>query len=263
MAAPSRPEFREWVDKQPDPAWTLMPLTHICKALVGNDIARIGRIEPTDCEILGSSVAYFFYGRPAYRTSGDGPIKNPAACPMCFVFDPRLIEEATEIHPFDTGAYTARLYSHIFMDEMKREDFSLESQSRRPNRLINTVYGTREAYFDGNRAKISTTAAAPADFLAYTYIELLRSTSRNEPDDRVGTIEIVCGESVPLAGNLLATVVPDIIWNDQDKSEWLSKLQALNVTILPFRYLHGRDPEHHHAMIEIEIRNFYESRGDI
>jgi len=259
----SRPEFRDWVDRQPDPAWTLMPLTHLCKALIGGDIARHGKVEPTDCAVLDRSVAYFFYGRPAYRTRGDGPVKNPAACPMCFIFDPKVIDSADEIFPFDTGAYSARLYSHIVMDEMELGDFSLETQARRANRLIAATYGTREAYFDGDRTAISPTAAARTDFLAHTYLELLRSTGRNEPDDRVGTIEVTNSQPTPLSGNLLATVVPDIIWNSTDKASWLVDLEASGVKVLPFRYLHGREPEHHHAMIEAEVREFYIARGDV
>ncbi len=265
MTVGRRPEFREWLDRQTDPEWGLMPLTHVCKALVGQDIAREGRIEPSDCDVFQRALAYFFYGRPAYRTRGDGPIKNLAACPMCFIFDPRMLDRAQEIHPFDTGAFNARLYSHVMMEEMKIADFSLERESRRPNKLIRAVYGTREAYFEGGKlkgAELEATIPA-AEFLTRSYIDLLRSTGRNEPDDRVGSIEVVFGDPVPLKGNLIAIATPDLLWNDKDQVNWLASLAEAGVDILPFRYAHRREPEHHHAMIEVEVRNYFQARGDL
>lgn len=62
-----RTDFREWVDKQPNPNWPRMPLTHIAKALVAADIAKSGQIALTNCDIFRKPLAYFFYGRPAYR----------------------------------------------------------------------------------------------------------------------------------------------------------------------------------------------------
>jgi len=71
-----RPDFREWVDKQAKPDWPLMPLTHITKGVVAADIANAGVISPHDDKVFNEPVAYFFYGRPAYRVSGDGAIKG-------------------------------------------------------------------------------------------------------------------------------------------------------------------------------------------
>ncbi len=263
MPASNRLGFRKWVDDQVDPAWPLMPLTHICKGLIGEDIVRDGGIEPRDCKVFDKALAYLFYGRPAYRTKGDGAIKTPAACPVCFVFDPELINQADEIHPFDTGAYDARLYKHVMMDEMEIGDFSLERAVRRPNRLIHALYGSREAYFDGATHQIKTDAVPASEFLGSTYVELLTSKGRNEPDDRVGTIEIVTSSRVQLSGNLRAIVVPDIIWNDKDRAHWLVALEKDAVTILPFRYLHGREPEHHHAMIEVALREYFQANDHL
>ncbi|WP_133244777.1 hypothetical protein [Caulobacter radicis] len=234
----------------------MMPLTHICKALIAEDIARDGTIEPRDCKVFDKALAYLFYGRPAYRTKGDGAIKLPAACPVCFVFDPDVINQADEIHPFDTGAFEARLYKHVMMDEMAVEDFSLEQASRRPNRLIHALYGTRAAYFDGDTHQLKEDVVASSEFLGTAYVELLTSKGRNEPDDRVGTIEIITSKSIKIAGNLKSIVVPDIIWSDKDRADWLSELEKDGVDIVPFRYLHGREPEHHHSLIEIALRQF-------
>src|SRR6266478_2411608 len=121
-----RNHFREWVDKQSNPKWPLMPLTHITKGIGAEDIITAGQISPADCAVFGEPLAYFFYGRPAYRVSGDGAVKIEAACPFCFVFNASLIDKAKAIFAFDTGAFSKRLYNHILVEEMDVEDFSLE-----------------------------------------------------------------------------------------------------------------------------------------
>lgn len=182
-----RSDFREWVDKWPNPDWPLMPLTHITKAISAVDIVKAGAIQPEDCAIFGEPLAYFFYGRPAYRVGGDGAIKVEAACPFCFVFNATLIDKAKAIFAFDTGAFAKRLYKHILVDEMEVKDFSLEKDKARPNRLIASVFGSRKTYFDGDISKIQNPEelAKPWDFHARAYLHLLTSPGRNEPDDRI------------------------------------------------------------------------------
>lgn len=151
------------------------------------------------------------------------------------------------------------------MDEMDVSDFSLEWQTTRPNRLINAVYGSRKAYFEADASKIPDPASiAPAgEFLARTYIDLVKSVGRNEPDDRVGTIEVIFGDPVPLEGSLIAVVVPDILWDDTDKADWLLSIEASGASILPFHYRHNRDPEQHHAMIEVTLAEYFQQRGEL
>jgi hypothetical protein len=236
-----------------------MPLTHVAKGLLARDIIRDRRIEPSECEVFDRALAYFFYGRPAYRVSGDGAIRDAATCPFCFIFDPSIIDRAQAIHAFDTGAFDRRMYNHVLMEEMQVGDFSLERDTRRPNRLIRCVFGDRETYFEGDTSKIPTPdeITEQGDFLARAYIKLLRSEGRNEVDDRICTIEVTFGDPVLLDGALLAVVVPDILWNDKQKTVWLADLDASGVEVLPFRFSVGREPAYHQALIEQEVRAYY------
>ena len=252
-----RPEFRQWVDKQPDPGWTLMPLTHLTKALTAGDIIRDGQISLSDKDSSEPS-AYFFYGRPAYKVHGDGPLKFEAACPFCFIFDPEIIKQSKAIHAFDSGAFADRMYKHILMDEMTIDDFSLEKDSTRPNKLISAVFSSRLNYFEGNVGpSIPTQDAAPWEFLPAAYLELLRSRGRNEPDDRICSIEVVFGSVVPLQGNLRAVIVPHTLWTGNQKSPWLTQLHGSNVEVIPYQFTPGKHPAHYHALLESEVREFY------
>ncbi len=240
-----------------------MPLTHITKGVAAEDIIKDGAVNPEDCAVFGERLAYFFYGRPACRVSGDGAVKIEAACPFCFVFDAALIEQAKAIFAFDTGAFAKRMYQHILVEEMAVEDFSIEKDKLRPNKIISKVFGDRRTYFEGDISKIPEpdTLTEPWDFHARAYVHLLKSPGRNEPDDRICSIEVIFGQSVPLKGSLLAAIVPHTLWDGQYQAPWLQKLQAEGVTVAPYLFVPGRHPEHYHAQPEAAVRTLYERWG--
>lgn len=255
-----RPGFREWVDRNPDPGWQLMPLTHITKGISAEDIIRDGHVQPSEGNHSDEQLAYFFYGRPAYRVTGDGAIKVEAACPYCFIFDSALIKKAKNIHALDTGAFKNRLYKHYLMEEMKADDFSLERDTRRPNKVISAVFKTMRSYFNGDSSAIINPeqGAEAWEFHARAYLELLSSRGRNEPDDRICSIEIVVGEPVELAGNLKAVVVPHTLWTNASKAPWLRSLHDVGIEIVPYEFLPGRHPDYYQALLEGAVRELYE-----
>lgn len=258
-----RPEFRQWVDALPAAQWSDMPLTHITKGVVARDIIREGEIEPDDCPVMKHPASYFFYGRPAYRVGGDGAIKTEAACPFCFVFAPDITAMAKNAYAFDTGAFHARMYKHAIMEEMRIDDFALDGDPDRIRKLISAVFGTREAYLEGRPVSASQreSLSGPSDFLASAYLSLVASDGRNEPDDRVGSIEVVFNEVVKTKGNLIALVVPHTIWEGADKAEWLLALKDSGVDIRTYSFAPGRGPDYYFALIEAEVRSIYKSMG--
>ena len=261
-----RDQFRQWVDNQRDPKWPLMPLTHITKGVGAQDIINTSEIGLTECDVFGEPLAYFFYGRPAYRISGDGAVRIEAACPFCFIFKADLIEKAKAICAFDTGAFEKRLYKHILVDEMNVEDFLLEKNTRRPNQIISAIFGSRETYFDGDLSKVpdADEVTKPWEFHARAYLHLLKSPGRNEPDDRICSIEVIFGEQVPLSGgNLLAVIVPHTLWDGDTKAPWLQKLKDEGITIAPYLFVPGRPPEHYHALLEAAVRTLYKGWGAV
>ncbi|MEH2510689.1 hypothetical protein V1291_002043 [Nitrobacteraceae bacterium AZCC 1564] len=260
---PRRGAFRDWIDSQKDPKWKLLPLTHITKGVTAHDIIDTGSIEPTQCEVFNEPLAYFFYGRPAYRIGGDGAVKVEASCPYCFIFDSALIDKAKGIYAFDTGAFQNRLYKHYLSEEMNARDFSLGNDTSRPNKIIAKTFGSQISYFDGDLTKVvsADNGADPWEFHARAYLNLLKSPGRNEPDDRICSIEIVLGEPVPLSGNLNAVVVPHTLWDKTKKAPWLKDLSDQGVEILPYLFVPGRHPEHYHALLEVAVRKRYEEQG--
>lgn len=257
MQSSNNPTFREWVDQQPDPGWPSLPLTHITRGALAERIARYGAVEPSRCNVLGMETAYFFYGRAAYRPSEAKVIKFEYASPYCFVFDEGLLGQADAIHAFDTGAYAQRSYDHVLTEDMSLEEFNLVGDLRRPNKLAGRVFGTVSAYYDGDRTKIEDGITQPWEHLAHAYIQLLKSPGRNEPDDRICSIEVAIHESVPLQKYLRAVVVPHTVWTEEARAPWLEDVESDGAKIVTYQFAGGRPPEHCHVQIEAAVRELY------
>lgn len=259
-----RPGFRDWVRRQVVPNWPKLPLTHITKGLLAEDIYRAGEISPTPCKVFGEKpLAYFFYGRPSYRVGGDGPIKAEAACPFCFLFDSAIISDAKAIFPFDTGAYDARMYKNAVTDEMKVGDFSLEVSTDIPNQLIQGAFRSMSAYLDGDsrRAVSPEEGAESWEMHARAYLSLVGSHGRNEPDDRIASIEVVFDKPILLPGALKAVIVPHTFWGSDVRAPWLDNLSKDGVEVYPFQFLPGRSADYYYALIEAQSREIYRNWG--
>ncbi len=260
---PERPGFRDWVDKQVEPNWPLLPLTHITKGLVAEDIVRSGRIEPVSGSAFKQPLAYFFYGRAGYRVSGEKTINLAAASPYCFVFKPELIRRAWRIFAFDTGAFHKRLFSHVLPDEINVGDFSLERDEDRPNKLISAVFGRLYEYFKGDRSAVrpASDISDPWDLLVEAYVKLLTSPGRNEPDDRICSIEVTFSDPVLLSDHLQAIIVPHTMWRDGRGAPWLEQLKASNVEIRTYEFIPGRSPAEYQSLMELELGSLFHEQS--
>ncbi len=261
-----RPGFIEWLEKISKVAkvgWSGLPLTHVTKALLAEDIIRAGVIKPQHCDVFKRPLSYFFYGRPAFRVKGDGPIKIESACPVCFVFQPNLIDKAANLFPFDTGAFQARMYKSSVMEEMKVEDFQFQAKDNQPGALLETAFSSPLDYMQGKAKEAGHFQAVVEkwEFHAQAYVELIVSKGRNEADDRVYSVEIQVEEEVLLKGNLIAVVVPHTLWIDNAGAPWIEKLVSDAVEILTYNFDPGRGPDYYHYAIEQSVKDFYFSKG--
>src|SRR5690606_19090814 len=134
---------------------------------------------------------YLFYGRPAYRVKSGSSVQLESSCPCCFIFHPTLLQRCNDIHAFDTGAFFNRLYAHVLDQDFQIEDFSLEKDPKRINRLISAAFQDEAGYIDADKSKLRPIEEASEawELEGRAYLTLLSSPGRNEPDDRVATIE--------------------------------------------------------------------------
>lgn len=255
--------FARWLRDDADTDDQLLPLTHLTKGISAQKIVENEKIEPKDCDVFEEKLAYFFYGRPAYRISDSKVVKLEASCPICFLFKGEMIKRAREIHAFDTGAFAKRMFSHVVDPEFEIADFSLGQDSSLPNRLIDRVFGSQEAYLKGDRRQIKepSVIAQPYEMEARSYLELVLSPGRNEPDDRICSIEVTFGDPIPVPGQLQAIVVPHTLFDGNSKAPWLAKLAEADVDILPYEFIPARPPEHYHTLLELVVLQYYGDKG--
>jgi hypothetical protein len=152
------------------------------------------------------------------------------------------------------------MYKHVVIEEMKVEDFALGGDETRPNRLVARVFKSMSAYFDGDLSNVvAPDAAAEAwQFHARTYIQLITSAGRNEPDDRIGSIEVAFDKDLPLLPGLKVLIVPHTLWDTTKKAPWLQTLESRGVDIRPYLFTPGRHPEYYHSLLERVVRDLYQ-----
>jgi len=169
------------------------------------------------------------------------------------------MDRAEGAYAFDTGAFNARLYSHVFSEDFRAEDYRLEPNSETLHKLIKATFGEIEFYLDADRSQLipPEEGAEPWEMHARAYLELLASPGRNEPDDRICTIEVVFKDTIPLDGSLLAVIVPHTVWNDHKKSPLLRSLHSNGVEICPYKFVPGRHPEHYQTLVESTAADLY------
>jgi hypothetical protein len=260
---PGRPGFTEWVDRQDDPEWPALPLTHITKGILAEDILRSGEIAPSVGPGDDAPRAYFFYGRAAYRCSGEKVVKLEAACPYCFIFAPETLARACSATAFDTGAFRNRMYSHVLTDEMNEADFRISPTPQNLNRLIRAAFTSIPNYIEGSRDSVTrpSTGASAWEMAPRAFLELLSSPGRNEPDDRICSIEVMMSEPVPLDGHLIAVIAPHTHWSDEGQSPWLVTLRNSGVLVAPYVFVPGRSPDYYHALVEASVADVYRQLG--
>lgn len=257
--------FADWIDQQKNCAGGGLPLTHTAKAYVGRRIILTGSIEPRACPVAGREVVYCFYGRPAYRATSDATVHLSASAPYCFVLSPDLIARAASIFPFDTGAFHGRMYNHVLIEEMLMEDFDLAGDIARVERLIGALYGSARAYYQGDKSSVPKPEDVAKDWemAPQAYAALIAGRGRNEPDDRIGTIELMFETSIDLADNLLAVIIPHTHCVPDEEAPYITQLRNNGVDIIPYTYIPGKHPEVYQTLIESCLKDYYIDKGFI
>jgi hypothetical protein len=173
------------------------------------------------------------------------------------------MKNAKAILPFDTGAFSRRLYREFLLEEMSISDFALPVDPASPNKIISAVFSSLKNYLNGDSTDINApdSIAEPWEFHARAYLNLIATPGRNEPDDGLSAIEVLFSQSVPLLDNLKALIVPHTLWDGTRSAPWLHDLHSRGVQIIPYLFVPGRHPEHYQALVESAVFDLYEAWG--
>lgn len=250
-------QFSEFVKSAP-PTKPQLPLVHTCDAFHFRDIIAKRELTPAPCSIFkkGESLVYFFYGRPSYRPSEtDQATSNPAFMPVSIVLDPKAINDPKRIAPFDTGAFSERLFNEHMHPKMSLDDFLLEASMDMPARLVSKFFESNIGYFRGKPAIVDI---PPSEFEAVSYNSLINSSGSAAYDDRASAIEIQTECPVTLTEkNVILVVLPGPFMDERKYRDLITVEWRADVCTYA---MHRFNPKEYTSLFYQNIEAFYQKK---
>jgi hypothetical protein len=246
------------------PASGTLPLVHITRAYTFDDIVRGDMLDPTHCDVFNESLIYFFYGRPAYRAKDGNNARLEFEWPIVLVFDPEKIVAIKRIFPFDTGAFTLKMYEEFFDKHAIISDFEIEPTLDSARKLVGTFYTDHKEYFHGLARK--NVQLRSRQFEAQGILELSRlpgmqgsNSTWGARDERSSAIEVQTDAPVSLIGSLIAVVLPEPYLDDDEIKQALARW---NVPIIEaYTTLHNLGGEAWTGQIYQIVKKIFERQG--
>ena len=233
-----RQRLRKLISKQPEAAPRL-PLTHTTDVYRFVNALEDGMLVPPGCTVFkGEPLLYFFYGRPSYRVNSDeAPTSLDHYLPICFLFRNTAVTPIKRIFPFDSGAFSKKLYDDALHRGMHVEDFGLDPDPATPGRIISLFFGSVDSYL---RARaLPSLNLDPAELEAASYHALVSQRLSNSADNRASGVELQFEGNLKLDGNVEAVIGPGPLLEGPAVK---SKLKAANVAVLPYPQIDRQKP---------------------
>lgn len=232
-----------------------LPLIHNADIAFFEKIRKTGTIEPQERpEYDNELLAFFFYGRPAYRPHIDLDTVNAKAfAPVCLVMNHELINDCWRIMPFDSGAYLSGKFSPPIHPTMDRGEFELAVHPTAPMKLIKMFFGSEREYFDGHPER--TVDFDPwTNLVGDSYEKLIRQQVNTPLDDRVSAIEIQMNKNIEISFKTIAVILPK---EYIDKPGIIDQIQSWrNPEIIPYDLPESFKPSAIIEAIRLRLRDY-------
>lgn len=237
-----------------------LPLVHTAPAYFIQKILQSKEIKPRACDVfLGEQLAYFFVGRPAYKSVGHDIAHWEM--PSCVIADfQRVIPK--RMYPFDSGAFERGLVPK-YATMIDREDYALEPNPDVIERYIGTFFGSTHAYYLGEavdkKSFLQHHGILPTEASLYALISLLNGERiGKELDERRSSIEIQVDHKVELeSGAIKAVILPEIYLEDE---KFIEEIQALGAQVITYPRFPINTDHYYFAMYE-RCSAFYQDNG--
>lgn len=226
--------FRKLVSAS-DAVNDVLPLVHVTDAYTLSDIIVEKQIVPTVCPVFAPEMlAYFFYGRPAYRANcKEDPLSLNHYFPVCLILKPDAVIKIRRVFPFDSGGFVGDFYASYMHRRMRLADFSLEPDVSSAGRVVKLFYSDNKSYMAGDARK--DLVIDEAEFEAKSFHSLVCAESSNSIDSRGGAIEFQTDEGVDFFTWVAAVILPLRLMDSTIGLE----LKAKGVDLLPYN-VYGR-----------------------
>lgn len=241
-----------------------LPFVHITRAYRFDDIINGDLLEPTRCEVFKQALVYLFYGRPAYRAKEGNNARLEFEWPIVFVFDPEKISSIERIFPFDSGAFSEKMYEEFFDPRSEIMDFVLDNSLETPAKVVATYYQDHNEYYRGETRKNVNIplrqfeAQGIHELARLPGVQGARSNSRTR-DERSSAIEIQVGVSISLKDALLAIVLPEPYLGDKEIQKALARWNVTEIHTYPT--LHNMGGEAWVGQIYALVQQLYKRLG--
>jgi hypothetical protein len=237
-----------------------LPLVHTAPAYFIQKILQSKEIRPRPCDVfLGEQLAYFFVGRPAYKSVGHDI--THWEMPSCVIADFQTVHPK-RMYPFDSGAFERGLVPK-YATMIDREDYALEPQPDVVERYIGTFFGSARAYYMGEaidkKSFLQRHGILPTEASLHALISLLNGERiGKELDERRSSIEVQIDQAIQLeSGAIKAVILPEIYLQDK---KFIREIEALGAQVITYpRYPLNTD-HFYFAMYE-RCAAFYERNG--
>lgn len=235
-----------------------LPLVHSTKSYNLKAILAANQISPQKCDIfVDEKINYFFVGRPSYKYTTSSTTADHWELPCCFIFASDIVKTPNRTFPFDSGAFSKKLFPD-YIGMMPRNEFEI-SISDAPQKIIGSFFGSAKDYFllKPKSAQIfdQEFSLTPFDAEIQAMLRLAGEKTKPEFDDRRFAIEVQSSNAVSLSVDKpLAVVLPEQYLDiksvrDTIQNKWGAEplgypMFSLSVTA-------------YHALIYKEIYDFY------
>lgn len=249
--------YWNWLSKV-DPKRQVLAWCHSTDAFVLRDIMQTGNFVPQTCPVFGEDLLYFFYGRPAYRSTEENAIGCAAREPVVLIMAPTLADRGVRLYPFDSGAFQAGRYDKWMHKKMSLKSFELPPNLRAPERHVT-------AFFDSNEAYLSALAIRPTpmpagelevDCLANFLTEPVNSPA----DDRRCAVELLIGESIAVDETSIYAIIMPFPLTDADYVKDFAARHK-NIEIMTYSSNTMKKANEFQALLEERVTGIYQRRG--
>lgn len=256
---PDRDGLKRFVAALP-PAKGSLGLTHVTTGYLMREIIDIGSICAVDnCRIFGEPIIYAFYGRAAFRKSGDGtPTDLVSRMPVVFVLDSSKAPKPKYIFPFDTGAFMEGFLDDYLDQYMPLFDFILEPDVNTATKIAEFFFGDQQSYMDNIPKAPSPIPANQFEAHSVQRMILAGGRGANKLDDRASTVEFIFDKSLDIISTIAAIIMPADLAVDPELG---GRMKTIGVRVDSYPWTAGTRPTEYHMQLRQMVRAIYKDFG--
>jgi len=256
LGYPDRQRLWEWLQHEAPVDHKLLWCRTVDAYAFRDAVERDG-CDPHQCEVFGEALIYLFYGRPAFRIAEDD-IAIGHSYPVVLVFENELVDKATRMFPFDSGAFAGKRYSDFMHKRMTLGNFELPVSPEAPRKMVSAFFGSNFEYLRTvpRRPERNHKAEFEVEALVRMYLQ-----GRPKADDRRQVVEL----QVPVRLDLseaywTALVYPDHFEDSKWFKSFVSKLPS-RVELLPYPAYGDKIAKEYQTTLEGEVERLHRGRG--